>query len=278
MFPLREIIHPLPEISIVDVGASAIEGEQRYSRLLEAGLARVIGFEPNPQQYHALQKRQDPTHQYLPYALGDGQPATLNLYRAPGMASLLEVNMEVLSLFNQFEEWCRLVGQKQVETRRLDDIEEITGMDFLKLDVQGGELAVLKNAREKLKETLFVQTEAAFYPLYKNQPLFADIDIFLRENGFYLHTFERVLTRAFKPITSQKSPAGGLNQVFEADAVYVRQFTEFDKLAPEALVKIAVMAHELYKSYDLAALALKHVDQKNGSDLQPRYLSGLTKK
>ena len=46
-----------------------------------------------------------------------------------------------------------------------------------------------------------------------------------------------------------------------SNAGYLRDPEEFPKLSktqPEALLKIAVLAHEHYDAYDLAALALQH--------------------
>jgi FkbM family methyltransferase len=277
MFSIRELIDPLPRITIVDVGASPLDGQPPYQRLLDLNTAHVIGFEPNPEQFAALQARGDAQHVFLPYAIGDGQEATLNLYHASGMSSLLPANMEVLDYFHGFEEWCKPVGSKSIQTHRLDDIAEIEAMDYLKLDVQGSELAVLKGATEKLASTLVIHTETQFIPIYQDQPLFSDLDAFLRQSGFYLHCFHVLRTRAFKPVIVKKSLYAGLNQAFEADVVYVKQFTDFAQLSASALIKIAIIAHELYRSYDLAALALRHVDRKAESQLQRRYLKRLSR-
>ncbi|MEJ3816632.1 FkbM family methyltransferase, partial [Campylobacter jejuni] len=68
-----------------------------------------------------------------------------------------------------------------------DDIGEIDAMDYLKIDVQGSELAVFQNGRRRLAEAVVIQTEVSFLPLYKKQPVFGEIDLELRSQGFIPH-------------------------------------------------------------------------------------------
>jgi hypothetical protein len=69
-----------------------------------------------------------------------------------------------------------------------------------------------------------------------------------------------------------------VSQMLWCDAVYVRDFLAFDRLAADQLLKIAAILHEDYASYDFACLALASYDRKTGSDLQASYLSYLTAK
>ena len=52
--------------------------------------------------------------------------------------------------------------------------------DLIKLDTQGSELDILKSLSSKqLDEVIYIEIEAEFIELYKNQPLFRDIDLYL---------------------------------------------------------------------------------------------------
>ena len=64
-----------------------------------------------------------------------------------------------------------------------------------------------------------------------------------------------------------------LSQWLWGDAVYVRDFMQFEALPPTALLKLAAILHE--NSLDLAAVALEAYDRMRGSQLQPRYLQEL---
>jgi hypothetical protein len=64
-------------------------------------------------------------------------------------------------------------------------------MDFIKIDVQGYELEVLKGAENRLNEVIGCELEVSFIEIYKRQPLFAEIDQFMRSRGFFLADLER---------------------------------------------------------------------------------------
>lgn len=271
-FSIYEIFDDIPTIDVVDIGASLIDGEPPYQALVDSKKANVVGFEPNPEQYKELEKQQSAQLRFLPYAIGDGQEHVLKICCAPGMTSLLEPDMEILSCFHGFSEWGRIVSRLNVRTRKLDDVEEISKIDYLKLDVQGSELSILENATQKLKEILVLHIEVQFVPFYKDQPLFAELDQILRSAGFYLHCFLPIVTRSFKPALLNDDIYAGLNQVLWTDAVYVRKFTSFSELSTIELLKIAAITHELYGSYDLCSLALAQIDLKDQTNRQSLYI------
>ncbi|HEY9616364.1 MAG TPA: FkbM family methyltransferase [Microcoleaceae cyanobacterium] len=275
-FSLSDLFTDIPTIDVVDIGASPIDGEPPYQALIPLGKARVVSFEPNPEQFQALQANLFPGLTVLPYAIGDGQDGILNICQAPGMTSLLMPDREILEHFYGFDQWSQIVRQEPVSTYRLDDVSEITAIDYLKLDVQGGELAILKHATQRLQQTLVIHTEVQFVPFYQDQPLFAELDQLLRANGFYLHSLKPLIHRTFKPLLVNNDIFAGLNQLLWGDAVYVKKFTGFADLTSAQLLKIALIMHDLYGSFDLCALALEHVDRQTHSDRQITYLDRLT--
>jgi FkbM family methyltransferase len=60
---------------------------------------------------------------------------------------------------------------------------------FLKLDVQGYELEVLKGATEVLKQTEFVLMEASLIPINRGSPLIFEVMDFMDKRGFRLLDF-----------------------------------------------------------------------------------------
>ena len=87
--------------------------------------------------------------------------------------------MELLSQFVSLPPIYKTVSTHEVQTTRLDDIPDIGTCDYLKIDVQGGELDVLKGAQRVLKDVIAVHCEVEFAPVYRDQPLFAEIDTLL---------------------------------------------------------------------------------------------------
>lgn len=264
------------DLLVVDVGANPIDGPAPYGPLLDAGLARVVGFEPNPDALAALHARQRPQDRFLPHAVGDGMRHTLHVCAAPGMTSLLEPNPEVLHRFVNFEAWGQVTARIEVETVRLDDVPETAGASFLKLDIQGAELLALRHATARLRDAVVVQAEVEFLPMYVGQPLFSEVEQFLRGQGFVLHTFHPLVSRMVVPLVVRGNPYAGLRQHLWADAIFVRDFTRPESMTPEQLLALATILHDCYQSYDLAAHLLVAHDRATGGARAARYLAGLS--
>src|SRR6185295_17808248 len=133
------------------------------------------------------------------------------------------------------------------------------------LDVQGGELMVLQGATATLRDVLVLHTEVEFLPMYRRQPLFADIDTHLRGRGFVLHRISGTKGNIFKISGVDVELAGTVNQMLWGEAVYVRDFMKLGELPPGALLKLAVILHENYGSCDLAGAVLDAHDRQAGS-------------
>jgi FkbM family methyltransferase len=250
--PLVDLLQPVHATAVVDIGANPIGADPPYKRMLERGLCTVTGFEPQPEALAELNRRKGPGENYFPYVVGAGESHPDHGCAAPGMTSLLEPDPQSLALFQPFTEFGQVVSTERVRTTRLDDIAEVERVDFLKIDVQGAELMVFRAGRAKLAHAAAVQAEVSFVPLYKGQPLFGEVDRELREQGFVPHAFAAVKRWAIAPMIVGGDPRRSLNQLLEADVVYVRDFMRADVLGDEQLKQMALVAHHCYGSYDLA--------------------------
>lgn len=267
------------KIGILDIGAMLIDGSPaEYRVLLERGYAKVTGFEPvleECQRLNSLNQSAD-TH-FLPYFIGDGTRQKFYHTTSPMTGSLYEPNTQLLNMFQNLGELVGIVSEEMVDTRRLDDIEELNfPVDYIKIDVQGAELQALNGARNRvLKDVLVIQTEAEWLPLYKNQPLFSELEMFLRSQGFVVHRTMGFGTRAFKPIIMNGNINLGLQHLW-SDVIFVRDFTRLDRLKPHQLLKMAIILHEVYHSFDLALILLQEYDRHAKSGLAQAYLGRIT--
>ena len=275
---LVELLQPSRLTNVVDIGANPIDGNPPYKRLLENRLCRVVGFEPQLDALNRLNSLKSDLERYFPYAVGDGNAATLNVCTAGGMTSLLTPDQSRLIYFPMFSEWGKIVQQVSVETRRLDEIEEISSIDLLKIDTQGSELAIFKNGINRLKDAIAVHTEVSFVPLYKNQPLHGEIDLQMRALGFVPHAFAAINRRMIHPLVSN-DPYQAINQLLEADVVYVRDFMQPEKMSSEQLKHLAIVAHFCYGSFDLTANCIHHLIRAKAvqEDAAAQYLAELRK-
>ena len=276
---LTEILAPTRPTAIVDVGANPIDGDPPYKAMLAAGLCEVTGFEPQAEALARLEKSKGPRERYLPYALGDGSTRTLHVCELEGMTSLLVPDPAHLALFNLFPIWGTVKSQVPVTTRKLDDIAEIAHLDFLKMDAQGAEREVLAHGSGKLGETVVIQTEVSFVPLYQGQPVFGEMDLALRELGFLPHAVTGTKIWPIAPMVVGDRPNRGIRQLLETDMIYVKDFSRPENMSVEQWKHLALVAHHCYGSYDLALKAIVTLTEMGAvpHGANKRYLASLRK-
>lgn len=263
-------------IKVVNIGANPSDGHRPpYAAMLEAGAADVVGFEPNRQALDVLNAEKGPHETYLPHAIGDGGRHKLNICFAPGMTSLMTPNPEVLRLFHAFSAWGEVLSTEEVDTMRLDDVPETAGAEMLKIDIQGAELMAMSHAEARLRDMLVIHTEVEFLPMYWDQPLFSDIDQFLRRHGFVFHKFDPTVSRVIAPLVLNNDIYAGMSQLLWADAIFVKDFTRLDLLSDAQLLKMAAILHDCYQSIDLALRLLTEHDARTGAQRAQLYLSRL---
>jgi hypothetical protein len=91
------------------------------------------------------------------------------------------------------------VDTVQVDTVTLDQLVGDQHVSILKLDVQGGELAVLNGGREALKRTDCVLVEVLFVSHYEGDTTFPGIHAAIVEQGFQLMDISRPFREGHGP-------------------------------------------------------------------------------
>lgn len=271
---LLEMFPDMPVLTVLDVGA-ALGEEPKYDPLIKAGKARLFGFEPNVAECEKLNQRYGAQHRFFPHFVGDGKRNTFHETNWSLTGSLYEPNTALLAHFQNLAEVMTPVALHMVDTVRLDDVEGLHDVDFFKIDVQGAELMIFQNGAKTMASALAVQVEVEFVEMYKNQPLFADVDTFMRANGYKFHTFTGFGTRTFKPIVCENNLNRGLNQYLWSDAVYVRDWQALGTFTNDQLIKSAVILNDFYGSRDLSYLLLSELGRRTGDNVATRYLAWL---
>ena len=269
-----KIIDDNNPINIVDIGANPYGDAPIYKPLLDGGLARLVGFEPDAQAFAQLQKIKKPHETYLPYAIGDGQTHLFHSYQsnpASVMNSIFELDQDKMARYQWLAENRQLIHKTPITTKRLDDITEIQTIDFLRMDIQGAELMAVQGAPQKLQDCMVIHAEALFVSMYKDQPLFSDLELYLRGQGFDFIKFVDITWGAIKPFYIEDNPRLGFSQMLFCDALFVRDIDSLNQLEIAPLAKLILVLHELYQAYDLAHLVLKILEDKIGENLTSDY-------
>jgi FkbM family methyltransferase len=214
------------KLTLLDVGARGGVGWPWCTA--PNNILDVILVEPDPVEAKELEKQGK--GRVIPYALWNKETElTLNINNSPGVSSVFESNMPFLQ---QFDDAQRFIAKDKItiKTKTVDGLaqnNEIDKVDFVKIDVQGGELAILQGGENFFKENIVgLEVEVEFAPMYKDQPLFSDVDVFAREKlGLELWDIRKTYWKYKQKI--QTTPLKG--RLIFGDALYLRPISTLNE-------------------------------------------------
>ena len=214
--------HPLV---LADVGA---RGGLKKNWAAAVRHLRVLAFEPDEREYARLAESAAARggsstvfHAALHNARGS---ISLNVAKDRGLSSIFKPNRSFLDTFPESDRF-DTTDVQQVAADTLDSLlnsRGITDVDFIKADTQGSELFVLEGASQVLASSVSgVEVEVEFTPIYKDQPLFADVDAHMRQLGFFLFD----LRPCYWKRAAGRDVGGAYGQIIWADALYLKSVT-----------------------------------------------------
>ena len=245
-----------------------------------APYTNAIGFEPDTIECNRLNNAANlkdnswKTEKHFPVALGEkNDQVTLHLCQQLGCSSTLQPNEPLLKEFGRNQDF-QILNDVTMPITSLNEFcreQRIADADFLKVDVQGAELSILKGGSQAVEEWLLgIRVEVEFAPLYLNQPQFSEIEMHLRSFGFY--TADWIYQRHWRYHNKAEHSLffGGLpyysrGRLIHSDALFLRDHHWVIKHAPEPekkLVRLALIAI-LYHHIDLAEIILQSIHSGN---------------
>lgn len=175
----------------IDVGAH--HGESSLTAALENPGLRVYAIEPNLAAAARL-FGQAPNYIVLPFAIAEQDgTADFHVNAADMSSSLLRINEQAKRAWVGMS--LDVAGTATVPTLRLDSLLNLLGVqtvDFLKIDAQGMDLAVLRSAGSRLRDINRIQLEVENVPVpfYVGSPSKPEVIRFLDQAGFTLVSSE----------------------------------------------------------------------------------------
>jgi FkbM family methyltransferase len=170
---------------VVDLGAN--EGEWTDSVLRVFPGLEILAVEPGQEPLGVLGPRfaDRPNVTVVPHAVAaTAGTATFHRTESSVFASLLPPRSSLAELYP--ESPVAVTEAVEVPTSTLDELVGDHHVSVLKLDVQGGELAVLAGGAKTLARTDAVLAEILFQPHYEGDAGFADLHEALVALGFQL--------------------------------------------------------------------------------------------
>jgi FkbM family methyltransferase len=204
---LRPLFAALPDdfrLMVADVGS--IGGlHSRWRRL--AGRLVTINFDPLDPRESSESAR------CYPYLIGDREgTAMLHVTRRPSMSSTLMPDSKFFAPFWDKPGHTEVVKTIEAPMTRLDTLmsREELNPDAIKIDVQGGEAAVLAGAKNTLrKSVLLAEIECSFAARYEGQETCEQVMTRMRELGFGLLDLRRLKRYRYRNRSEIHDPSLG---------------------------------------------------------------------
>lgn len=216
-------------LSLLDIGARG-GIDYPWSTMNKDQLSLIL-VEPDPEEARLLSSDSNSQNiTVLPYALWRSETTlSLNINNSPGTSSVYKPNNIIL---DQFPDANRFDAKEniEIETKTVDklaDTGKMPNVDFAKIDVQGAELAILEGGVKHFSNELIgLEVEVEFSELYKGQPLFSDVEVFVRKQlGLELWDIKKTYWKHKDGIEVGGSTKGKL--VF-GDALFLRPLIGLD--------------------------------------------------
>lgn len=174
---------PQPKV-ILDCGANVGQMARSFRNLYET--ADIYSFEPVKACFAELTKTcAEIGVKPVNKAVSDRDGVTrINLTASAECHSLLGYEPS-----NPCEKQTWIVDEEEVDVCSLDNWcvqnhVDPSSVDIIKLDIQGAELQALRGATKILKSAKMVLAEVSFVPLYKDSPLYGEVDAFMAQAGY----------------------------------------------------------------------------------------------
>jgi FkbM family methyltransferase len=183
--------------TVLDVGANY--GHYAAGLRAQGFAGRIVSFEPVAAAFAGLSQRasSDPNWQCYELALGDEDAERTIHVSADTTSSSLLTPAEA---YTEASPRLSFVREETVPTATLDGLRgrlfDAGDSLFLKLDVQGFELEVLKGAERTLGQAVGLECELSLALVYEGQALFSDVISHLADRGFQLRALDPVFLHA----------------------------------------------------------------------------------
>jgi len=191
-------------ITLLEVGARG-GLQKRWTALHACGWLQPLFVEADPAEAKEIEKQYGRSS-VLPVAAGEAaRPATLYLTRSPGSSSVLLPDQKAIENFKRYglpldPASYGIVKELQIDLVPLDDVllSRQPKVDFVKTDVQGFDLNVLRGLEKTLSAVSNVMCEVQFIRIYEGQPTFEDLLNWMVARGFTLIAFRPFGDRIFE--------------------------------------------------------------------------------
>ncbi len=244
------------KLIILDIGGA--DGLQNRWKVFEKYISPIF-VEPDERSYLELKNK---GFDVITTALWSEQTKK-NLYLTKKLhtSSLYLPNKKYLDLFPDSSRY-EIKDKLLINVSTIDDEIDISQQPhFIKIDIQGAELEVLKGGENILKNVLALEVEINFKEIYENIPLYSDVEKFLKDRGFVLNDFLNL-------IRWERNQHKNYGEIIHGDVLFIRtpeQIIEMSKSVkdPIPLFENYVKILFIYNKVDIIIKFSEYITDKN---------------
>ena len=249
------------QLIIVDIGASG-GIDTRWKNLTSS--FKCILFEPDPREYSILKENSGSNLIVLNSALSDSsKKVEFHLCKKQEVSSIFPPNFDFLNKFPDAERF-EVKKNISLNTDTLNNqlikngIDEV---DFIKIDTQGYELPILQGSFDYLDSAIGMEIEVEFVEMYQDQPLFDEVNGFVKNKGFSLIDLKRYYWKRKGTINTTNKKG----QLIFGDALYFKtpeKILTISNITQEKIIR-SIFIYLAYGYIDLSQVVLHEAKNMN---------------
>lgn len=249
-------------ITALDHGA-ALTNRFYFRDFLRKGGVNYVCLDPGGVVRNAQQLQHTGLFHHFPLmVLGDGSNMDLRLAVQPALSSTLPFLPEPDPKSEQPEiipsvTAPTLLSTTVVTSNRIDDINGINNIDWLKLNAQHHNLSILQHGQQKLANALLIDVSVCFLPNHSEQVDFGAINQHLESVGFRLLKLKSIQHRNLLPEPEQHQEQ---SETTYGQAIFIPNNASLNKLDNNQLTKLAFLLDAVYELKGIAYHLLNYVD------------------
>ena len=244
------------KLILLDIGGA--DGLQNRWKVFEKYISTIF-VEPDERSYLELKNK---GFNVITSALWSAKTKK-NLYLTKKLhtSSLYLPNKKYLDLFPDSSRY-EIKDKLLLNVSTIDDEINVSQKPhFIKIDIQGAELEVLKGGLNTLKNVLALEVEVNFKEIYEKIPMYCELEEFIISQGFILNDFLNL-------IRWERNQHKNHGEIVHGDVLFIRtpeQIIEMGKnyKDPIQLYENYVKILFIYNKVDLIIKLSEYISEKN---------------
>jgi len=203
------------------------------------------------------------------HALGDGENVPVYMCMDNNYSSDLKPLVGIEPMLSTIPDK-QIIAEIVAPSSQLDAIDGLEAIEWLVLDNKFNINPIFKYGRRILSTTLVIDICLTFNDTHEEQLSFSDVNLTLKEFGFYFHSFLR--TQFGQPVATNQTMTLPSSKVLTAHGLWLPNADRLASMSKDQLEKLTFILHTVYGLHDVAFQLL----QKNNPTRAELYINEIS--